>query len=64
MKHRNEKAAEELSVRYPKLIYFMCVAHALHRVFETIHVLYPNVYKLKLNGKKIFMKLPGSQLYK
>jgi hypothetical protein len=30
----------------------------LHRVCETIHVLYPNVDKLVAYGKKIFVKLP------
>jgi hypothetical protein len=37
----------------------MCVAHASHRVFETIRVLYPNVDKLVANGKKIFVKSPA-----
>jgi hypothetical protein len=46
-------------VSYPKLIYFTCVAYAVHRVFETIHVLYSNVDKLVANGKKIFVKLPA-----
>jgi hypothetical protein len=41
-----KKAAEGLSVSYPKLIQVTCVAHALHRVCETIRVLYPNVDNL------------------
>jgi hypothetical protein len=40
----------------------MCVAHALHRVCETIHVLHPNVDKLVANEKKIFVKLPARTL--
>jgi hypothetical protein len=36
-----------------------CVVHVLHRVCETIHVLYPNVGKLVANGKKIFVKSPA-----
>jgi hypothetical protein len=47
--------AKELSVSYPKLIQ-VCT---LHRICETIHGLYVNLYKLVANGKKIFMKLPG-----
>jgi hypothetical protein len=54
-----KKAAEGLSVRYPKLIHVTCVAHALHRVCETIRVLYPNVHMLAANGKKIFVKSPA-----
>jgi hypothetical protein len=54
-----KKAAEGLTVSYPKLIHVTCVAPALHRVCETICVFYPNVDKLVANGKKIFMKLPA-----
>ena len=46
------KAGEGLSVSYPKMIHVTCVAHALHRVCETIRVLYPNVDKLIANAKK------------
>ena len=46
------KAGERLSVSYPKMIHVMCVAHALHRVCETISLLYPNVDKLIANAKK------------
>jgi hypothetical protein len=48
-----KKAAEGLSVSYPKLI------HALHSVCETIPVLYPNVDKLVANWRKIFVKSPA-----
>jgi hypothetical protein len=45
-------------------ICMLCVAHALHRVCETICVLYPNVEKLVSNRKEIFVKLPVTvQLY-
>jgi hypothetical protein len=47
-----KKAAEGLSVSYPKLIHVTCVAHALRRICETIRVLYPNVDKIVANGKK------------
>jgi hypothetical protein len=54
--------AEGLSVSYPKLIHVTCVAHALHRVCETIHVLCPNVDKLVGNGKKMFVKSPAHRI--
>jgi hypothetical protein len=44
---------------YPELIRVARVAHALHRVCETIRVLYPNVDKLLANGMKIFVKSPA-----
>jgi hypothetical protein len=53
------KAAEGLSVSYPRLIHVMCVAHALHRVCEAICVLYKNLDYLEANGKKIFAKFPA-----
>jgi hypothetical protein len=59
------KAAEGLSVSCPKLIHVTCVAHALHRVRETIPVLYPNVDKLVANGKNNFVKSPArTELFK
>ena len=42
------KAGEGLSVSYPKMIHVTCVAHALHRVCETIRVLI------------IYFKTPGT----
>jgi hypothetical protein len=54
-----KKAAEGLSVSYPKLIHVTRIVHALHRVCGTIRVLYPNVDKLVANGKKIFVKSPA-----
>jgi hypothetical protein len=60
-----KNAAEGLSVSYPILIHITCVAHALHRVCETICVLYPNVNKLVANRKKIFVKsLARLELFK
>jgi hypothetical protein len=48
-------------VSCPKLIYEYVtgVAHALHRLCETIHVLYPDVNMLAANGKKIFVISPA-----
>jgi hypothetical protein len=54
-----KKAAEGRSVCYTKLTHVTCVANAFHRVSETIRVLYPNVYKLVANGKKLFVNLPA-----
>jgi hypothetical protein len=54
-----KKAAEGLSVSYPKLRHVTRVAHALHRVCKTIRVLYPHVDKLVANVKKIFVKSPA-----
>jgi hypothetical protein len=54
-----KRASKGLSVSYPKLIHVTCVAGALHRVYETIPVLYPSVDKLVTAGKKIFVKLPA-----
>jgi hypothetical protein len=60
-----KKAAEGLSVRFLKQIHVICIAHALHKVYETIHVLYTNVDKLVANGNKIFVKSPaGIELFK
>ena len=53
-----KKAAEALCISDPKLIHVICVAHALHRVCETIQFLYPNMDRLLLNGKKMFVKSP------
>jgi hypothetical protein len=39
----HDKAAEGLSVSYPKLMPVRCVVHALHGVCETVQVIYPNV---------------------
>jgi hypothetical protein len=56
---------QDFPVSYPKLIHFICVTHALHRVCETSHVLYPNVDKLVANWKKIFVKSPArTELFK
>ena len=41
------------------MIHVTCVAHALHRVCETICVLYPNVDKLIANANKVFVKSPS-----
>jgi hypothetical protein len=54
-----KEAVKGHPVNYPKLIHVTCGAHVLHRICETICVLYPNVDKLVANGKKIFVKSPA-----
>jgi hypothetical protein len=44
-----QQAAERLPASYPKLIQAMCVADVLHRVSETLRVLYQNADKLVTN---------------
>lgn len=53
-----KRRAEGLSMNYPKMIHTKCVAHALHRVCETICMFYPNVNKLGDNRKKTFVISP------
>ena len=44
---------------YPKIIHVTCLDHALHRLCETIRLLYSDVNELISNGKKIFRKSPS-----
>jgi hypothetical protein len=59
-------AVAELTVSYLKLIQITrAVNDLLHRVCETIRMLYPLVDKLVVNGKKIPMKSPArTEFYK
>jgi hypothetical protein len=50
-----------LSVSNPKLIQ-VCAVHAMCRVCETIHVLYPNIEKPVANGKGILVKTKLDQI--
>jgi uncharacterized protein (UPF0147 family) len=43
---------------YPKLIHLTCVAHAIHRVAESIRDTFPDIDKLIAEGKKVFLKAP------
>jgi hypothetical protein len=54
-----KQAAEGLSESRPKLTHVTCVAHALHRLCETVRVLYPSADKSVGNGKEIFVKSPA-----
>lgn len=53
------KAANALEVLYPKMIHLTCLAHALHRVAETVRCQYPDVDLLISTIKRIFLKAPS-----
>uniref|UniRef100_A0A2S2QQ22 DUF659 domain-containing protein n=2 Tax=Sipha flava TaxID=143950 RepID=A0A2S2QQ22_9HEMI len=53
------KAANALEVLYPKMIHLTCLAHALHRVAETVRCQYPDVDLLISTMKRIFLKAPS-----
>lgn len=53
------KAANALEVLYPKMIHLTCLAHALHRVAETVRCHYPDVDLLISTIKRIFLKAPS-----
>ncbi|XP_068085018.1 uncharacterized protein [Anabrus simplex] len=55
-----KKAAESLSVSFPKMIHVTCVVHALHRLCETLRAQHPQVDKLVSNGKNVFVKAPST----
>jgi hypothetical protein len=50
------KAAKPLHLLYLKMIHVTCLEHAIHRVAEVVRGSYPEVDKLIVNGKKIFIK--------
>ncbi|XP_050521506.1 uncharacterized protein LOC126894485 [Daktulosphaira vitifoliae] len=53
------KAGTALNVFYPKLIHVTCLAHAFHRVAETIRSEFPEVDFLISTIKKLFLKAPS-----
>lgn len=53
------KAANALQVLYPKMIHLACLAHALHRVAETVRCEYLDVDLLISTIKRIFLKAPS-----
>ena len=50
------KAMNGLQVLFPKMIHVMCLAHGLHRVAELVRNSYPNVNRLVVCTKSIFIK--------
>jgi hypothetical protein len=40
-----ERAAEGLAMNEPELVHAACLTHALHRICESICMLYPNADK-------------------
>jgi len=53
------KEVNALEVLYPKMIHLTCLAHALHRVAETVRCKYPDVDLLISTIKRIFPKAPS-----
>lgn len=59
------KSGQTLKGIFPNLIHITCLAHALHRVAETIRNCFPLVDRLVASVKKIFVKSPSRiQLFK
>lgn len=53
------KAGAHLQTLYPKMIHLTCIAHAFHRVAETIRFQFDLVDQLISTVKKIFLKSPA-----
>jgi len=53
------KAANSLKALYSKMVHVTCLAHAHHRVAETIRGKFNNVDGLVSNVKKVFLKAPS-----
>jgi len=53
------KAGHSLSVFYPQLIHFTCLAHGLNRIAEEIRESFPLVNELIASTKKVFKKAPS-----
>lgn len=53
-----KKMGASLKPLYPCMIHLTCLAHALHRVAETVRLLYPKVNLLISLTKQIFVKAP------
>uniref|UniRef100_T1H901 DUF659 domain-containing protein n=1 Tax=Rhodnius prolixus TaxID=13249 RepID=T1H901_RHOPR len=53
------KAGQSIQVFYPKIIHVTCIAHALHRVAETVRSLFSDVDSLISSVKKVFLKAPS-----
>ena len=52
------KAGKDLTVFFPNMIHFTCIAHALHRVAEAIRLNSKLVNALVSSVRKIFLKAP------
>lgn len=59
------KAGKHLRVFFPKMIHLTCLAHAFHRVAESVRSAFPEVDSLISSVKKIFLKAPSRvQIFK
>jgi len=52
------KAAKSLKALYSKMVHVNCLAHAHHRVAETVRGKFNNVDELVSNVKNVFLKAP------
>jgi len=53
------KASKALNAFFPKIIHLTCLAHAFHRIVETIRSKFTKVDELISSVKKIFLKAPN-----
>jgi hypothetical protein len=53
------KAGNALNAFFPKMIHLTCLAHAFHRITETIRSKFTKVDELISSVKKIFLKAPS-----
>lgn len=53
------KSGNAIKILYSKIIHVTCLAHAFHRVAETVRINNPKIDKIIANVKKIFRKAPS-----
>ena len=52
------KAGHDLKVFFPSMVHMTCLAHALHRICETVREMYDDVNDFIASVKAIFKKAP------
>lgn len=59
------KSAAALEIFYPRMLHITCLAHAVHRLAETVREVFSSVNDLISSIKKVFLKAPVRiKLYK
>lgn len=58
-----KSAMKSLCVIFPKMIHITCLAHAMHRLAETIRFQFKNVNRLISSMKAVFLKSPARIRY-
>lgn len=59
------KSGDAIKNLYSKIIHVTCLAHAFHRVAETVRINNPKIDKIIANVKKVFRKAPSRiQIFK